>query len=510
MQEQKKTRNKLVLSLQMFSRALKWFVRKREQLNKAMHTHYNPHRIALVSSLAVGIIWIFMLFIPPYLGVADDGTSYKVLDRGGISYGEEAAEDIYSNYYVRRYYMQEDMGGDKLPFNSQDIIIRGAIFLDQLLTRAQSFDLRFLALLYGVMYLPGIYLLAKNASRKVKNFTEASVIVVLTMLIFADVSYITYFSSFYPEALWLVCLVACTALICNIYIKKNTYKSMMALLVYGIIFTSSRQQCGVIGFVIAAFFIRAIFLNKKLLMKIGCIFCALTISTVAMFSIGTLESDFSLTSKFHTMTRGVLFQAPNPVKALAEFGIHNSYSVMTNVSAYDYYPFVLPDNIQLRNGFFNEYDSRDITMYYMKHPVSFIRMMDVAVKSTTSLNRSSCGNFEKSYGMPPKAKSVFWSGWNYFKIRYAPKTVAYLFLLVIIAYLAQKKRVKGSSISLQAIENIKILELTLILLAIGLSQAAITIIMSGVAEFTQHGFLLGASTDMIVYFLVAKAISGFR
>lgn len=508
MQDRKDKGNKLVFALQRFSKAWKWLVGKRQIVNKGMYAKYNPHRIAIATSVAVGLLWIVMLFVPPYLGVADDGTLYKVMDRAGISYIEESPEDIYNNYYIRRYYLRGDEAGAFAPSNSQDIIVQVAVTLDQLLTRDQIFDLRFLALLYGVLYLPAVYLLTKNAVNKVKNFSEAIAIGILSVIIFGDVSYIAYFSSFYPEALWFICLIGSVAFLCNIQRKKESYWSIVALLIYGSIFTTSRQQCGVIGFAIAGFFIRALFFNQRLRMKVCYVFCAFFMSMMGMLSSFTLESDFTLTSKYHAMTRGVLFQAPNPEKALAEFGIHNSYSVMANTSAYDFYPFILSDDEKLSQGFFDEYDTSEIIFYYIKHPVSFLRMLDVAVKSTNSLHRSYCGNYEKSYGMPPMAKSVFWSGWNYIKVHFAPQTVGYLFILLVLTYLVNRKKVKNAS----EIENssIKLMDLTYILMAIGLSQGAITIVMSGDAEFTQHAFLLGASTDLIVYFLVVEALSKFK
>ncbi len=509
MQNQKKKGNKLVFILKKLHQLWRWCSSKRDKLNHLMHKKYTSGRVAFAASLAITLLWIIMLFVPPYLGVADDGSLYKVMDRAGLSYIEGDADDIYNNYYVREYLIHDDITVKEKAGNSQDLFVRAAVFIDQMITGDQTFDLRFLALLYGIFYIPAIFLIVNNACKKVSNFSEAAFIGILGVFIFGDISYITYFSSFYPEALWIVCLASCIGWICNLESKKGGYINLIALLIYGIIFTTTRQQCAVIGFILAGFFIRVAFINKKFWWKTSCVLFSFIMSMTGVFSVGILESDFSLTSKYHTMTRGVLFQASNPEKALEEFGIDPSYSIMSKTSAYNYYPFILPDDPKLKEEFYNQYDTADIIIYYIKHPVSFLRMLDLSVKNETNLHRDYCGNYEKNHGMPKMAKGIFWSGWNYFKVRSAPQTIAYPIILLILSYLISISKRKEKRTEIEK-GSYNLTNLTFILLAIGISQAAITIVMSGDAEFTQHAFLLGSSMDMIVYFIVAEALSKLK
>ncbi len=482
-----------------------YLFRKRQLLNRKMKDKYSPRMIGLSAAIIVGFLWVIAIFTPPYLGVADDGTFYKVMEQSGLSYIQEDTADIYNNYYIRIYKLDNVKSVSGIG-NSQEIFIKSAIFLDRIFTKDGYFDIRFLAALYGIFFLPAVYSLVKQACIRVSNFSEAIVILVFGVLIFGDITYLTYSASLYPEALWLICLLYTAVIICSLR-KGNSFLKLFSLMLVGIPFSLSRQQCGIIGILIAGFFLRAIFLDKGLAWKLNCILYALILSISGFISLYKLEPDFSITSKYHSMTRGVLFQAENPEKALEEFGINSSYSVLANTSAYDYYPLVTSDTKVLYEGFYDKYSPYDISLYYVKHPGNFIRMMDIAVKGVTNLRRSYCGNYEMSAGMPRMAKSLFWSGWSNFKERSMPKTIGYLILLLIISFVFYGRGTQPGSNRNPLKDSQLMAETVIITAGIGITQAVITIIMSGDAEITQHGFLLGAALDVILYFTAADLLS---
>ncbi|MGB8450887.1 MAG: hypothetical protein WCD89_01005 [Anaerocolumna sp.] len=499
-----KFKKQLLFILGKLISGVKFFLNKRQLLNFNMKDKYTPHKMAVFAVVLIGLIWAYALFIPPYLGVADDGTFYKAMEKAGLSYTQEDSADRYNNYYVRVYSHNSSVSSDTK--NAQDVFIGTAVFLDDLITKDKVFDIRFLAVLYGILFLPAVYIIVKQACIRVSNFSEAFTLTLFGVLIFGDITYLTYFASLYPEALWYICLLYTAGLTGTLQGKYSSLK-LFILMFSGIAFSLSRQQCWVIGILLAGFFIRSTFFNKMLLWKLYCILLALVLSISGIVSFYRLESDFTITSKYHAMTRGVLFQADNPEKALEEFGIDSSFSILANTSAYDYYPEVLPDDKALQKGFYDKYSSYDIALYYIKHPGSFIGMMDIAVKSVTNLRRSFCGNYEKTAGMPVMAKSLFWSGWSNFKERSMPKTIGYFILLLVIAFLFYGRGIRPKFSKRKQKDSKLMLELVVIVAGIGISQAVITVIMSGDVLLTQHGFLLGAAMDIILYFVVADLLS---
>lgn len=80
-----------------------------------------------------------------------------------------------------------------------------------------------------------------------------------------------------------------------------------------------------------------------------------------------IGDEFHSADKFHAMTRGVMLQAENPEKAMEEFGIDPSYSILTDVSMYDAYPMVKEGNPTLEEQFLSRYNEATLAKWYIRH-----------------------------------------------------------------------------------------------------------------------------------------------
>lgn len=479
-----------------------------KKLNKKMEGKYSPTLISIGVTGIACVLASIMLFFPNYLGVADDGSITEIMNAVDVHYIQDEVGDVYNNYFVRTYArVQENAEQNGSVTSSHIFIVKAAVLLDDIVTKDRYFDIRFLGLLYLLLFIPGFYFLIKQACSRVKRFSEGVVIGVVGLLIFSDVAYITYFNSFYPEALWFISLIYCVGFALSFQEKRKgliDFLYLILFLVAGTVLVSSKWQCSIIGIIIAVYCIRLFFIGKHWLWGVACIIGAFYISFIAIVCMIGLNNDFNETSKFHAMTRGVLFGSTNPEKTLTEFGIDSSYEVLTDASSYDYFPMVQADDLSLKNGFLDQYTTLDIAAYYARHPGKVLGMIDVSVKSSFSIRRSYCGNYEKSVGLPEKAKSIFWSIWSTFKDTSAPKTVGYLFILlggVLILF--------GKGYSLRPIVERRstiFLDMMLVIMLISISQSIVTIIFSGDAEMIQHCFLVNFGTDIVTYFVFSEVL----
>lgn len=480
----------------------------RKGIDRQMEGKYSPKLIALVATAASVLLMTLMLFVPNYLGVADDGSISRVMNAAEVYYTQTEVADIYNNYFIKTYSnVLSDYTVRDSYNNSQVLLVKTAVYLDNLVTRDKFFDIRFLALLYGILYAPALYLLIKQACMRVKNFSEGFVIGFAGMLIFSDVAYITYFNSFYPEALWFIALMYCVGAALSFQVSRSGYRdfgSLMLIVVSGIVLLSSRSQTSFIGILIAVFCLKLLFTRKNWMWGLFCVMSAFLLSFLSITCMINLESDFDETSKFHAMTRGVLFQSDNPGETLEEFGIDSSYEMLTDVSSYDYLPLVQAENEILKENFLDKYSQMDIAVYYLRHPRSFFSMLDVAIKSCFGIRREYCGNYEQSVGLPARARSIFWGAWSTFKNNSAPKTIGYLIVLIGAVVM-----LFGRGYSIRPYEDRRstvFLDMLMVIVFICLSQAAITIVNSGDAEMVQHCFLISYGIDLITYYVFAELV----
>jgi hypothetical protein len=476
-----------------------------DRVNKNREGKYSPFLIGICSALLSALLLTIMLFVPPYLGMADDGSFSSVANPLGIYHQEDLDENLYFNYYVKDYVSLASDETVNTNFSAQSILIRLAKLIDDFFTKDNIFDIRFLALIYGILFILSIAILIFHAAKRAKTFSQSVVIGLSGVLIFADVSYITFFSSFYSEPVMYICILLCVGAALGLKDKKHDIAYLIVFTLSGVLLTTSENQCAIIGVLLGILALRFLFINSNIFWRIGCISSVVILFISVMISVYYIPSNYTQTSKYHAMTRGVLFQASDPEKALEEFGIDASYAVLADTSSYDDYPLVNADSKALDKGFYDKYNSTKIAFYYFKHPKAMISMLDIAVKSSFNIRSGLGGNYEKSVGMPKMAKSLFWSFWSNFKANSAPKTLGFVVILFIAAIVLFRPR------SLKLIKEYKErgsipFDIILILFGIAISQALITIFNSGDTELSQHLFLQSAAIDLIIYFCFAEVL----
>ena len=302
---------KIVKKMNALAALFRRFSAQKKHFNEEMEGKYSPSFIALIAAFGAAILMILMLFVPNYLGVGDDGSFYRLMEAAGLSYVSDTVLEESSEFFNRVYLIDTSkyvLGTEML--NSQVLIVKAAVKLDRLLTGDNYFDIRMLALIYGILYIPAIYLLIRQACMRVKCFSEGIVIGLLGVLIFSDVAYITYFNSLYPESVWFISLLYCVAGAVSFQEKRSLLKeggSLFLIAGSGIVLMTSRAQCAFIGIILALYCLKLLFTRKEWSFSVVCVLTSLGLSIISIAAMAGMESDFNQTDKFHAMSRGVLF-----------------------------------------------------------------------------------------------------------------------------------------------------------------------------------------------------------
>lgn len=477
---------------------------KNKILTKVQEKHTDVY-LGIGAALFCGILAIFILFLTPVLGVADDGTLYNVIQGAGLSYPYETQQS--PSYFVREYvWSVNDGSGYK---SSQTLIINIAKMIDYFFTNDRVFDIRFLGLLYLIMFLPAVAIVVKALSERLSKFSQKIVPFMGAIFIFADVGYITYFNSFYPEALIFICLLYMAGSALNLQKEsKFEYLWLIIFTVFGVLLCFVRQYCFVAGLSGIMFLLFCTSKRKELNWKSTTVILSIIMSLATLGSFIFLESDFNSADKLHSMTRGVLMQSKDPEKILEEFGIDQSYSILTDISAYDEFPVTTPDNKVLEEEFLSKYNVWNVVRYYFRYPMRMVSMLDLAAKNNMTIVRESCGNYEQSQGMPAGARSIFWSAYGIFKDRSLPKTIGYMAILVIISI-----ALTARGFSLKKSDNRKnmvYLECITMLTFFSVVSTCFFVVQSGQVALIQYNGQMGIITDFLLLFTVTEMLDLFN
>jgi len=453
--------------------------------------------VPLATVVAALIIITVILFLPPYVGMEDNGDFARVTYGQGLYDLPQNSELLYNGYFIKDYgIMQYYNEYSNTVYSSQYIFIQPAILLDKLFTGNDNvFDLRFLAAVLTVYFLAVLYLLVDYLTHRL-TLVSSLLIAAFCVFIFVDTGYTAYFNSFYAEPVAYISLMACIT--CALLYAEDRYNKFLLLggfLLNGIILTFSKQQFAPIGALLGIlalfFYIKA--RGRLFKWMIALSSCALLVTGI--FTYLLISTDFTNINLYHSMTRGVLMTSEDPPETLESFDIESQYELLDGTIYFDKYPEIDPEDELLKKDFYSHYNVGSIVEYYAGHPDKFADMLKLAAKNAYH-NRPSMGNFEYATGYPPNTIANAFSLCSTLKANYTPKTLGFIVIWLIVALaLVRKKRLK------------QIIVAGLIL--IGLSQIVVSIIGAGDADLAKHIFLYNVAFDVVNVILFAHIVRYF-
>ncbi|WMJ82954.1 glycan biosynthesis hexose transferase WsfD [Oscillospiraceae bacterium LTW-04] len=464
---------------------------------------------AAAAVIVAGLILVFTLFIPPLVGMADNGDFYRVINGNGLYKLDRDTPDQFLSYFSSQYGMYQYFNDyeDSL-VSSQTPIIHVAVALDRLLTGDDAvFDVRFLAFLIGLWALVALYLLVDYAAWGLeKRF--GYIVAAIAVLIFFDTGYLAYFNSFYAEGLVLVSFL--TAMTCALLIRQERYPPYVLLAVYvlsGVVLTCAKQQNAPLGILLGLLCIpmmrgvpqlgAEVTGRTKAVQRAITGICAslLCFCGVAVYIL--IPQEFVEINQYHAMTRGVLMSAENPEEALERFDIDPQYSLLDGSIYYERYPAVNVEGDALKEEFFPKYNFISVTVYYLMHPDDLFLMLDEAAKNAYAIRPDAIGNFERSAGREPGQKAAFFTLHSTLKNIIVPKTVGFVLIWLI------------SMLSLSFRDRWRMLVLGCVMLS-GFSQVGVSIIGAGDADLSKHIFLYNVAFDYVNFIIISTVFMSWR
>lgn len=472
--------------------------------DRRMRKRYHPKRLAMVTLFAIAITMVITLFVPPYLGLSNDGSLDSVMADVGLSRLNTDDDTAYFSYYERTYRLSPDTAGPGTTPTLLKATIQLAMGLDALLTGQDGvFDIRCLAIIYTILYLAALYPLLCGILSRVKLYSEGLVLAVFSALVFGDTTIVVRFASFYTQPWELILYIVLADAVFLIPWRKDAWLSHLCVLPASVLLISINIYCSAAVLMFSAMYWVLLRRKTDSLHRISYIFSALILCFIAVIGIGRMTTDQTRQEKYNQMTRGVLFQATDPEDALSFFGIEPRYSVLTETYAEQSFPVADVDSGVLDEGFLDKYTTSDVLLYYMSHPFDLISMFDVGVSGSFNTRSDYSGNYEQSTGMPPRSKALLVSIWSTFKEQSAPKTAG-LVVLLAVAFLIFR-RSKSSETDEGEAENTFTI-LCVLLCMFSVIQMITLLIMSGDSLLLRQSFLMSMFIDVMFVLFLSEAL----
>jgi hypothetical protein len=461
---------------------------------------------SMAAGIGILLITCFALFIPPFIGMADNGDFFRVASTNGLYFLSPDYDAQYFGYFVKEFGILQYVNENQSTFfTSQSLLIQIAVAINKWLISPEVFDIRVLAAGLTLMHAAAVYLLVEGLTwglpRKTGYFIAA-----LAVLIFGDTGYTAYFNSLYGEGLVLVTTVMAFASWLLLY-RRRYNDSFMLFLFLGsvLLLTTSKQQNAPVGLILALMGIAIYFIRKERSFRA---LTAVSLAIMLVSGIATylfIPKEFANINRYHAMTRGVLMEAIDPEESLRSLGIDEQFALLKNTLYYDQFGAVELESPEMEKKFYSKATPGAILKYYATHPDRFSALLNLAAKNAFTIKPPLQGNYEKAAGKPFKAQSHFFTAYSQLKDIFMPKTLGFIVIWILVItgmYLPSFI----AAVKAREFRHAQRLVLVLAMMGVGLSGILVSIVGAGDADLAKHEFLFTLTFDLITLLFVADCM----
>ena len=287
-----------------------------------------------LSPIHIGMIWIVLigfiiLFLHPTYGVSDNGIYDGILKSNGLTFLDKG-NAYYTNFVPQYKILQYYNPNQYYSFSLQNFFIQIAILLNRIFFSKTIFDIRFLAIIYFILYLFGVYILLRALTKNVTR-RQAYILALLTIFLIGDTNYMVYFNSFYPQALIYILLIYFVGLSVIAY-QQTTLRKLSVIFTAQLAVTIAFSLVGpgTDVFSIAAFISLWYILLyvKRSIVKRSVLIAIVGTIPIIVLGVCLVGNPYQNKDMYNSVSLGVLMENKEPAKSLQKLGVPPEYEMI--------------------------------------------------------------------------------------------------------------------------------------------------------------------------------------
>jgi hypothetical protein len=454
---------------------------------------FRLRRTELLLTAAFAACVAFQLFVPPSIGLANNGDFGKLIGRFAMGPASGDFSDEYRYFtshwiYDQKYYwLADERSSELLPINI-------ALFIGWEFGRA-NFDIRILGALHAILWI-GCFAAMVPLFRSLSGWKWLAAALV-TLFVLTDVSYVAYCNTFYRDAATFLFMSWAIVLWLHLLARDGPSANLFALFcAAAVLCVTSKAQHAPLGIFLLILAVVAALSFQGVHRKIGALILSLLIPPMAWITFFQVVDAEKLGQVYAVIFTKILHHSPAPVEEARELGLGPEY-----LRFVDYWPPQESDH-PLKNPEWAEEFSRrtgqgGIARFYLHHPWRALTILYRDLHGQAAGRRpSGLGNYEKESGYPPFAQTNSFGWWSFLRsalFRIAPWHI----LVWYVVFLAMAIRAIWF--------DRKIAVLAVVLAAMGLTELAIAT-LGDAGETDRHLFLFHVITDLTMLLGLAFAL----
>ena len=395
--------------------------------------------VVLILFLAV---CTYQLFIPPLMGIADNGDFERMRVPNGISRVPTEATDQRFDYYVSKFaIVPQPNVGIYYYHSSTHLFVSVARWLNVLLISDRIFDVRVLAAVYTICFLAGIEMILLFS--RPWPFIWRCLLAASLLVMFTDTAYTAYFSSFYSEPTAFVALLILVG--CSLLIMSRQWTGWIALSVYfatAAVLVTAKPMYVPFAVLFAPF---GVYLSRFLSTRIRyrwSIAMAGVLVVLAIAYQSITPNWLRMKASYIAVFSELLKKSPDPAADLKALQLKPEWIRYVGTTPYDADGPVETDP-KFPAEFMEHIHTLTIPRFLIGRPAQFYRVAAEVAPQMVQTLPDYAGFYEESSARPARSKPV--AHWSSIRARFFPARlwmlIGYFMTGVIAFFVALRKGV---------------------------------------------------------------------
>lgn len=365
-------------------------------------------QLAAVLILA-GLLLIWQLFIPPIIGLADQGDFLRVL--GPLGYAPVPKGPEHKYWYLTRTYVKDPSYREPRweQISSEMILARIAVGANALFGNPTVFDITLFGATHTVIFLLALARLL-YVTRRLAMYP---IIWAVTLLILTDVGYVAYWNSLYTEpasCIWFLLVLAESINLCRT--KEVSIGPILLWTCFSVLWVTAKIQNAAVCIPLVAYGLATLRYDLDRKMRYATLAGVVAISLAGIVMYKTVPATTKVTALYNTVFYSILPNSQDPQADLKALGLDPAYQRYSGTLAWS--PGTGVADGVLVNAIQSRVTSFGLMSFYLKRPGRMFRRLNVLLPSALSLRPEFCGNFDRSAGRRPGARSDAIALWSQF------------------------------------------------------------------------------------------------
>jgi len=445
--------------------------------------------VVIATVLASAAILAAQLFVPPIVGLADNGDFDRVMRAVGLDYVGTTRAENYGNWALARF-RRVPPAPSNAYVTSEVPLAAAAVALSNLFGSAGSFDVRWLGALHAALLVAALGLLAESARDLAPGLQWLAAAILV--FFFTDVGYAAPLNSLYAQvAAFLFFMLTAAAAGVGVRRGRERGLGLAAYFAAAALFVTAKPQQAIHGPLLAALGLALAGVTVRRLLAQPAVWLAAGLCALSLWCYLGTPTWLRELALYDTLFREILPHSPDPARDLVDLGLNPDLARHAGRSPYP------PDSpfhdTAFRAAVFPAYGYGAMLRFYVRHPRRLASLLRRASASAFHLRAVGLGNFPQDSGRPARSQSDRFSAWSTARERLGAAAPAWLALLFAGNLAAAAAGWRGAT------APGRLLRFAIaILVAMAAVELLVAVLADIIGDLARHLFVFHAMVDLLI------------